>query len=368
VDETENIKVTDQSQDPWKGVFLSFVIPGMGQMYAGETRRGILFLLLLWGGTLAGMGYFGWVFFSRTRVIHLTDVAYLACMLLIWIVFELLMLIDAHRAINRSNLEKRLPPPPPQIKKPWLSTLLSYIFPGIGQFYNGQISKGLIFMGIEIFLLIANNIYSLTFIFCFIFEIYAMNDAFYVSSRTNDSPSSLFFQGTRRQIISLLGFLFILALIFSTYNEYLFKNKIVQAYHIPSASMSPTLRKGDHILAAKYNFSREKTRRGDVIVFKYPKDKKTDYVKRVIGLPGEKINILNNEVFINGRRLDEPYIVYHGSEKYGPYTIPERSYFVMGDNRDFSQDSRVWGPVPTDLIEGLVYKIYYPFSRSGPLQ
>jgi len=362
VGETENSKMSDQSQDPWKGVFLSFLISGLGQMYAGEKKRGILFLLLLWGWTLAGMGYFGWIFFSRTRVIHLTDVVYFGCMLLSWIVFELLMLIDAYRAINRANLRKKRLPLPPQIKKPWLATLLSYLFPGIGQFYNGQIAKGLIFVAIEIFFLMVNNIYALTFIFCFIFEIYAMNDAFYASSRRNDSPSSLFFQGTRRQIISLLGFFFFMALILSIYNE------IVQAYQIPSASMSPTLRVGDRILTTKYNFSPEKTHRGDVIVFKYPKDRKTDYVKRVIGLPGEKISILNNKVFIDGKRLDEPYTASHNSERYGPYTVPQGSYFVMGDNRDVSLDSRVWGPVPVDLIEGLVYKICYPFSRSGPLQ
>ena len=206
------------------------------------------------------------------------------------------------------------------------------------------------------------------FSFCFVFEIFSISDAFYVSCRINGSPDTMFSKGTNRQVYSLMGLLFLISFLTSTYNENLIKANLVQAYHIPSASMSPTLRQKDYILAGKYNFSVQQTRRGDVIVFKYPKDKKTDYVKRVIGLPGDKIEIVNNKVLINGVSLDEPYAVYNGSNQYGPYTVPEGNYFVMGDNRDFSQDSRSWGPVPAELIEGRVYKIYYPFSRSGPVR
>ncbi len=369
MDEAEKIEEdVHQSKDPWEGVCLSFMVPGLGQMFAGEKWRGLIYLLLLWGGTFSGIAYFGWVFISPDRTIGLIDVVSLGGMILAWFILEALMLVDAHRAVGRSNLRDDLPISPSQTKKPWLGALLSYIFPGVGQFYNKQIIKGVVFIGIEVILLFAENIYWVMFSFCFIFEIFAISDAYYVSSRTNGSALSLLAQGTKRQVYTLITVLFLFGFLTNSYNENIIKGKLIQPYHIPSASMNPTLREKDYILATKYDFDPHQTRRGDVIVFKYPVDKKTDYVKRVIGLPGEKIEIVGNKVYINGKILDEPYTVYKGTGKYGPYSIPEGNYFVMGDNRDFSQDSRSWGPVPVDLIEGLAYKIYYPFSRSGPVR
>lgn len=369
MDEAENIEQgVHQSKDPWEGVFLSFMVPGLGQVFAGEKKRGVLWLFLLWVGGLSGTGYFGWVFLSAERIISLIDAVSLGGMILAWFILEALMLVDAHRAVVRSNLRNDIPGPPTRPKKPWLGALLSYIFPGVGQFYNKQIFKGVVFVGIETILLFAENIYWVVFSFCFVFEIFSISDAYYVSTRTNGSAQSLLAQGTKRQVYTLMGVLFLFGFLTNTYNENIIKGRLIQPYNIPSASMSPTLREKDYILATKYGFSPQNTRRGDVIVFKYPVDKKTDYVKRVIGLPGEKIEIVDNKVYINGKSLDEAYTVYKGSEKYGPYTVPEGNYFVMGDNRDFSQDSRVWGPVPVDMIEGRVYKIYYPFSRSGPVE
>jgi signal peptidase I len=152
----------------------------------------------------------------------------------------------------------------------------------------------------------------------------------------------------------------------------------VETFQIPAASMVPTLLVGDHVVVTK---AADRPARGDVVVFKYPLGPKTEYIKRVIGLPGETISIRQNQVLIDGqplprRRLDEPcpvteggscqlweeqaggrtYRIQHEPDRpaldFGPHPIPPGHYFVIGDNRDNSNDSRVWGTVPAALIVG----------------
>ena len=145
---------------------------------------------------------------------------------------------------------------------------------------------------------------------------------------------------------------------------------IVQAFKIPSGSMIPTLLIGDHILVCKFYYKLFKPKRGDIIVFKYPQDTHKDFIKRVIGLPGEVIMIKNKKVYINGKPLDEPYVVYSKNpsfylpmrDNFGPVKIPKDSYFMMGDNRDKSLDSRFWGFLPKDLILGKALIIYWSWD------
>ena len=103
-------------------------------------------------------------------------------------------------------------------------------------------------------------------------------------------------------------------------------------------------------------------RHADIIVFRFPNDPSRDFVKRVIGLPGETVSMKGGEVFIDGDRLDEPYLMDRDSDNMSPTLVPPDSYFVMGDNRDGSSDSRHWGPVPLDNIVGKVLLRYWPFS------
>ncbi len=193
---------------------------------------------------------------------------------------------------------------------------------------------------------------------------------------------------------------------------------VVEAFQIPSGSMIPTLDVGDHIFVSKFAYSigipftntkivkLGKPKRGDVIVFKYPPDQSIDYIKRVMGLPGETLQVRHDEVFINGRplareRLNVPCLTNDSrdfesdeerhpcevwlehlgnkthqvhqepmrsmSSDFGPVTIPPGSYFAMGDNRDNSKDSRVWGFVPFDLIKGRALIIWWSRdpSRGG---
>jgi len=142
---------------------------------------------------------------------------------------------------------------------------------------------------------------------------------------------------------------------------------VVQAFKIPSGSMLPTLKIGDHILVNKFIYYFEPIRRGDIIVFKFPQDETRDFIKRVIGLPGETIEIRGRQVLINGIALKEPYAVFSDGpfaqamerEHLGPFVIPPGKLFMMGDNRDHSMDSRVWGLLDMGKIRGKAFIVYF---------
>jgi len=155
---------------------------------------------------------------------------------------------------------------------------------------------------------------------------------------------------------------------------------IVQAFRIPSGSMIPTLLVGDQILVDKLVYKFRKPERGDIIVFKFPKDETRDFIKRLIGLPGDKLEVRNRIVYINNKRLNETAYAYHESSRqnefhldlqdnFGPALIPEKKYFMMGDNRENSQDSRFWGLLDEDKIVGRAFIIYWSrdISRTFPL-
>jgi signal peptidase I len=151
----------------------------------------------------------------------------------------------------------------------------------------------------------------------------------------------------------------------------------VQAFKIPTGSMESNLLIGDHLLVNKivYGlhpgflsklFPYKNPKRGDVIVFKYPDNPDVDYVKRLIGMPGDKIEMKGRTVYINDRPLKENYTQYFNPESiyghYGPTFVPQGQYFAMGDNRDNSEDSRVWGFVPRDYLLGKALVIYWSFE------
>ena len=159
---------------------------------------------------------------------------------------------------------------------------------------------------------------------------------------------------------------------------------VVQAFKIPSGSMEPTLLVGDHILVNKFIYGIKipfirttlvpisEPSHGDVIVFIYPVDKSKDFIKRVIGLPGDTIRIEGKKIFINGKLYDDKHGFYRASSRggnpgnlpgFGPVTVPPKSYFVMGDNRDQSWDSRSWGYVPEESIKGKALIIYWSWPH-----
>lgn len=143
-------------------------------------------------------------------------------------------------------------------------------------------------------------------------------------------------------------------------------------YKIPTGSMIPTFMIGDRIFVDKVSYRFKEPQRGDIIVFKYPLDKKKDFVKRLIGLPGDKIEIVDGKLIINGEVLDyEPFSKnYYYNVKDSEYgklgqvvTVPEKHYFAMGDNSAHSSDSRSWGFVPEDNLVGKAFLIWWPPKR-----
>jgi len=162
-----------------------------------------------------------------------------------------------------------------------------------------------------------------------------------------------------REIVETIVIALVLAFLIRTF--------VVQTFWIPSGSMEPTLLVGDRIMAYKLFYGIDDVKRGDIIIFKFPLDPHKDFVKRVIGLPGDTVEIRDKKVYINGKRLIEPYAVHldrwnmgFPRDEYGPVKVPSGSLFVLGDNRDSSEDSRYWGYVPQKNIIGEVFLIYWP--------
>jgi signal peptidase I len=177
---------------------------------------------------------------------------------------------------------------------------------------------------------------------------------------------------------------------------------VVQAFKIPSGSMIPTLQIGDHILVSKLSYGFQwptdcklqwnfppmncyasqtiiafgKPQRGDIIVFRFPEDEEKDFIKRIVGGPGDTVQVKNKIVLVNGEPLDDkaftqridPGIIdstINPRDNFGPVTVPEGSYFMMGDNRDQSLDSRFWGFVREEKIRGKAFRIYWSWSGQG---
>jgi signal peptidase I len=145
---------------------------------------------------------------------------------------------------------------------------------------------------------------------------------------------------------------------------------VIQPVRVEGTSMLPRLHDGERIFVNKFIYKFEPIRRGDIVVFWYPNDPSKSFIKRVIGLPGETIAIRRGIVYINGEPLPEPYVdrsFHTREENMAPVYVREHYYFVMGDNRDSSNDSRQWGLVPEKYIYGKAIFRYWPLSNIGRL-
>ncbi|WP_243357714.1 signal peptidase I [Fundidesulfovibrio terrae] len=178
-----------------------------------------------------------------------------------------------------------------------------------------------------------------------------------------------------RDYLSSLGWALALALVIRTF--------VVQTFEIPSSSMENTLEVGDYLVANKFLYgirlpwsgSRvlpiREPKRGDVVIFKFPEDRSQDFIKRLVGEPGDEIMVRDKRVYVNGKPFTDPHEVHKDAsvipagasprDNFGPVRVPEDSYFMMGDNRDNSYDSRFWGFVPKKDIVGMAVVKYWSF-------
>ncbi len=144
---------------------------------------------------------------------------------------------------------------------------------------------------------------------------------------------------------------------------------LYQPVKVEGTSMAPLLSDQERIFINKFVYRFEPIHRDDVIVFWYPLDRSESFIKRVIGLPSDTIEIREGDLYINGKKVNEPYVPkrYFDDSSYGPVTIPSDEYFVMGDHRDSSNDSRIFGPVARKYIYGKAVFAYWPFRRFGEI-
>ena len=171
----------------------------------------------------------------------------------------------------------------------------------------------------------------------------------------------------------------ILALVIRTF--------VVQAFKIPSESMVKTLLVGDHLLASKFSYGikipfthtyiykGEDPVKGDIIIFEYPNDPSVDYIKRIVGTAGDTIEVRNKQLFRNGEAVKESFVRFTEPDRiqpvrdnFGPVTVPADKYFVMGDNRDNSMDSRFWGFVDRSAIRAKAWRIYWSWGGLGDIR
>lgn len=169
-------------------------------------------------------------------------------------------------------------------------------------------------------------------------------------------------------IVALSCILFVLA-------PFLLRTFVVQAFKIPAGSMKPTLLVGDRILVDKLTKNLDKIGRGDIVVFVFPPDPRKDFVKRVIGLPNDLIEIRDKTLYVNGDLFQEDYVIhtdpniisakYRSRDNLGPIRVPQNSIFALGDNRDASFDSRFWGFVELSKVKGKVTTIYWSWDKEN---
>ncbi len=278
-------------------------------------------------------------------------------------------------------------------KEPLLAVMFGVMVTGLGQIYTGKIKRGIILFIIPLLPVIpliyyVMDPYATTNLILFVilviaafsYEIFTIVDAYRCAKGHNFSNNlNRTITGGKKVwlIIGIIFFGFILnpsSIVAKGIALYI-KQNVVQAFNIPTETMTPTLLKGDLILADKAIYKKEAPKRGDVIVFIYPENTKKMFVKRLVGLPNETLEIKNGSIYINGEPLKTvPFEnrYYYNRGEYGKegqvIQIPNDSYFVLGDNSASSQDSRYFGFVPKLYLIGKAYKIYYPFGRSGPIK
>lgn len=262
-------------------------------------------------------------------------------------------------------------------RKWWIAGLLSLFEPGLGQIYNGQAKKGLFFLLIPFLMypsmiigLKTENIFFMLILFVIFVAVYyiaVIADAVYFGFRFGTDYSLKRYN----KIIVYIGVITAVIIVNIAVSGS-FKNNYVQAFRIPSSSNEPTLLIGDQILVDRGVAARN-PKRGDLIAFKFPEDPNKDFVKRVVAVNGDVVEVKNKILFVNNIKKKEAYVIHRDMkllsrdksprDNMGPITVPANTFFVMGDNRDNSYDSRFWGCVEASKIKGTVKTIYWSWDK-----
>ena len=264
---------------------------------------------------------------------------------------------------------------------PIVAFSLSILAPGLGHVYNGNLLKGILFCGLWFLLFTAAYVGltgSLSGLICGVI-IVILCSVFIAIHATIDAVrlQAAHLKWYNKWYVYVCAWLVVILPLQAV--DLFTQQEIgeLKAFRVPMDSMAPTLKKGEYFMAILYQYGDWIPERGDIVIFPFSDDRSKRFVKRIVGLPGEQIQIKNKIVFINGQALDDPWGVRDRNktfpadisprDNYGPVSIPEGYVFVMGDNRDFSSDSRFWGFVDIEDIQGKPLFIYWSddLSRVG---
>jgi signal peptidase I len=262
-------------------------------------------------------------------------------------------------------------------RNPIIAFLLSIVLPGLGHVYNGRLLQGiLLFFGWWLVLIVlgfSGLVFSLWGLICFIVagivcQILIATHAAIEAAHLKVVPLK-WYNKWYIYVCTILLVNHALAAAIPLAQRHLVG---ARGFRMTSSPMVPALEEGDHFIAKLEKYGDRLPRRGDIIVFPYPEDRSKNFVERVIGLPGERLEIRDKAVFINDKRLQDPWGVHESNvtfpiaprDNFGPVEVPEGEVFVLGDNRDFSRDSRFWGYVRIKDIEGKAIFIYWSNDRN----
>lgn len=342
-----------QAKNPWLAVNLSMFFPGLGQFYAGKLGRGFIWLII----ELFLLIYSVWSIFSPDGQ-TLTGLIGFSLVIIVY----LCNILDAHFCVYIQSRHQNPEKIPRKQKNPWFGVFASRVLPGLGQFYNQQSFLGLFFLSSAlIFLQLAYKFSSLFLIPPTLTAIATYHA--YLSFPYDRKNLHL----SQRSLLAIMvGLIFAWGLISNQIPQWIHQR--LELFVIPSESMQPTLQINDRIFVKKSQFYTPK--RGDVVVFQPPEVMKTMepestgfFIKRIIASPGEKVKINQGIVYINDRPLSEDYIAEAANYELKEVTVPANHYFMLGDNRNNSFDSHLWGFLPEENIFGQAYKIYWPCDR-----
>jgi len=346
----DNPGKTQSLKNPWLAVNLSMFFAGVGQIYAGERIRGWIIVFSQLG--LIAFGF--WTLFSPYGHTLLGAGFLFAAMLV-----HVMGIIDTYERVSHRE-DKKIDES--MKKDPWFIVFLTQCIPGLGHLFIRKWKAGIAALLLWILLTrIAPGYLKVNLV-----PILIAVTVTHIFVIFGTPVSKLHNQ--KRMIIGLIFITWFIR--FSS--AYAIFNHFSRPFHIPSESMEPTLRRGDRIVVQEKSPSDLKA--GDVIVFSDQRKDEQIYVKRLVGLPGDTIQILQNRILLNNRFPDQKTLrrtVYTSEGRFGinfPFVVPESTLFVLGDYSDVSIDSRFFGPVPETAVIGRAYKIIWPPDRIGPIR
>jgi signal peptidase I len=337
-------------KDPWLAVNFSMFFPGLGQIYGGRVVRGgiwfgvavIVLAIALWsifaadGNTVQGLIYLG-----------------------VALGVYCFNLLDALLCIHRDNPGLILEKIPRTHKNPWFAVFVSRVIPGLGHLYLNQSVLGLILLAMSLVLYRLDDLFKPLLIITPLLTAIAVYHSYLIFPRRH--------LVTHRQLIAIMaGVIFLGGLVLNFLPQFLGQH--LEMFEIPSESMMPTLQVGDRVFV--WHGLGDHFQRGNVVVFEPNQSLKmldpqvsAFYIKRIVALEGEQVEIRKGKVWIDNQPLEENYLEVPPLYEMPPQTIPIGHYFLLGDNRNASFDSHIWGALPRRYVVGRAYKIYWPPAR-----